>query len=134
MWTKPKFISSITDWFLIITSFILLSLELLAVAGFVPFITNEMVEMSVYQLWIPAVCGALFGHFYPLPWRYPSIKIFLAVMFSGVGGYVIWYLATPAEELLQTLDILSEYLYAFFLSGYLLGSTFFSRPAHPLEG
>ena len=130
---KPKFISSITDWFLIGASLFFFGLELLAVVGTVPFITNEMVEMSVYQLWVPAVLGALMGHFFPLPWRYPSIKIFLAVMFSGVGSYVVWYLATPAEELHQMLDILSKYLYAYFLSGYILGSTFFSRPAHPLE-
>ena len=131
---KPKFISSITDWLLIATAIVLFAVEILAVFGMVPLITDEFVEISVYQVWVPAVLGILMGHFFPLPWRVPGatqgVIIGLAI---GIIGYIAWYVNVPTPELEKTLDILADFLYAFFLGGYAVGSTFFGRKRHPLE-
>ncbi len=130
---RGKFINSITDWFLIGASLVLFGLEMLAALGYVPFITNELVKISVFQIWVPVVLGILAGHMFPLPWGHSNLKILLTSMFSGIGIYVLWYIYAPEAHVIGVLDILAEYLYAFFLGGYALGSTFFGRPRHPLE-
>ena len=132
--TRTKFIDSVTDKFLIGASIVLFVVEILAVLGFFPVITNEMVEISVFQLWVPIVLGILGGHLFPLPWRVDNqIWRFVTAMFSGIGIYVLWYIYAPETHVIGVLDILADHLYAFFLGGYVLGSTFFSRPRHPLE-
>jgi len=130
-----KLINSKTDWILIGTSLFLLFIELLAVAGFMPVITNELVEISVYQLWVPAVLGMLAGHFFPIPFLRGTggVKIFVTGLFVTLSAYLLWYINTPADQVLKALDILADHLYAFFLGGYLLGSRFFPRPRHELE-
>jgi hypothetical protein len=130
-----KFINSATDWILIGASSTLFLVEMLAVAGFMPKITNELVEISVYQLWVPVVLGALAGHFFPIPFMRGTggVKIFVTGLSVTLSAYLLWYITTPEAQVLAVLDILADHLYAFFLGGYLLGSRFFPRPRHPLE-
>jgi len=135
---RVKFISSITDWFLVITAAVLFTLEMVAVAGYVPLITTETVEISVFQLWVPAALGALMGHFFPLPFSLFGRKKyytrnFLIALFAGVGFYLLWYFKAPEAQVNSVLDILADRLYAFFLGGYFIGSEFFLRGLHPLE-
>lgn len=135
---RVKFITSITDWFLVVTAVVLFILEMFAVAGYVPYITNETVEISIFFLWVPATLGALMGHFFPLPFsvfgrkeRYT--RDFLIGLTAGVGFYLLWYFKAPEAQVISALDILADHLYAFFLGGYFIGSEFFLRGQHPLE-
>lgn len=130
-----KFINSKTDWILIGVAIKLFVVEMLAVAGYLPKITNELVEISVYQLWVPAVLGLLAGHFFPIPFLRGKggVGTFAASLAAGLFLYIAWYVNAPADQVINTLDILADHLYAFFLGGYVLGSRFFPRPRHRLE-
>lgn len=130
-----KFINSKTDWIMIGVAIKLFVVEMLAVAGYMPKITNELVEISVYQLWVPVVLGTLAGHFFPIPLFRGTggVKTYVTVLAVSLSAYVLWYVSVPADQVLKTLDILADHLYAFFLGGYLLGSRFFPRPRHELE-
>ena len=134
---KPRLISSFTDFVLVISATFLFSVELIAVIGKVDFITDRLVRLSIFQLWIPVVLGILAGHFFPLPFalfqRRFQIKPFLFLMFLGVGIYVLWYILSDPVTVEHVLDILANYLWAFFLTGYYLGSEFFTRPRYELE-
>lgn len=131
---NKKFLTSTTDWILVGVALLLFGTEMLGMLGVTPLITTETVEMSIYQVWIPFVLGSLMGHFFPLPWRVEGQMIpYLIWMFGFIVFYVFVYIYIKPEYLFPVVDFLADYLYAFFLGGYVLGSTFFSRPTHRLE-
>lgn len=122
-----------TDWALVVAAISLTAVEIAAVVGKVEFITNEFVEFSIHQLWIPFFVGSLMGHFFPLPWRVLKYKKeptarFLLIVLGSVGVYIGWYVIAPESVVLRIVEILADHMWAFFLIGYLSGSEWFHRP------
>ena len=130
---RPKLFTTITDYFLIIASVVLFILEILATFGYVELITDRMVRFSVFQIWIPIVLGSLSGHFYPFTHRFNNTEVFISLLATGIISYVIWYIFATETTVIAVLDVLAEYLWAFFLGGYVLGGLFFGRVRHELE-
>lgn len=114
------------------------AVEVAAAAGSVEFITNEFVEFSIHQLWIPYLVGAICGHFFPLPKRFlkyekPPTKRFLQVVLGSIGVYVLWYVVAPDSIVLEVVGVLANHMWAFFLFGFLSGSEWFHRKVYEEE-